>query len=301
MGVNGRMVEVATVPIGLSARRNSALRARALFKSKLLMAEVDYGEHGVEQNAEFPRWDDAFSVGVRLRTELSETSVYGKRFDFRATAGHAHILYLSGVDYVDFSSPRHSVEMVLPRAFMREIAEDLEVPAVTHLGNDACLLVQDRILQRMAARIRPYFDDPKTLDPLYADHFMWAFGIYMMSRYGDLAHRRIRTGGLTTWQERLAKELIEVSLTNGITLEELAQSCGLRVSQFAHAFKRTVGVPPYRWLVRRRIEKAKRIMKFQQVPLAEVAATCGFADQSHLTRTFAAQMGVTPAVWRSHS
>lgn len=292
------MVEVATVPLGLRARGVITLRARALFRSKLLMAEVDYGEHGVEQNAEFPRWEDAFSIGVRYRPEVSETSVHGKRFDFRARAGCTHILYLSAVDYVEFGSPRHSVEMVLSRAFMREIAEDLEVPAVTHLGNDACLLAFDPVIAFMAERIRPYFDDPGALDTLYADSFMWAFGIYMMSRYGDLACWRRRVGGLTAWQERLAKELIEINLIEGITLDALAQCCGLRVSQFAHAFKRSFGVPPYRWLMQRRVSRAKELLKSGNVPLAEVSGLCGFADQSHLTRVFAAHVGATPAVWR---
>lgn len=261
MSVQGRMVEVATVPLGLSARGPLTLRARALFKSRLLMAEVDYGTHGVEQNAEFPRWEDAFSIGVRYRTEVSETSVHGKRFDFEARAGCTHFLYLSGVDFVEFATHRHSIEMVLPRAFMREIAEDLEVPAVTHLGNDACFLAFDPVIARMATSIRPYFDDPVTLDALYADSFMWAFGIYVMRHYGDLADRRPTVGGLTTWQERLAKELIESSLVGGITLEELAQCCGLRVSQFAHAFRRSTGMPPYRWLIRRRVERAKEMLR----------------------------------------
>ncbi|AOR80249.1 hypothetical protein BES08_25365 (plasmid) [Novosphingobium resinovorum] len=301
MVTSGRLVEVATVPLGLSARSMLTLRARALFKSRLLMAEVDYGEHGVEQNAEFPRWEDAFSIGIRYRPEVSETSVHGKRFDFEARAGFAHILYLSAVDFVDFSSGRHSIEMVLPRAFMRQIAEDLEVPAVTHLGNDACFLTFDPVLVSMANRIRPYFDDPDMLDTLYADSFMWAFGIYMMSRYGDLASHRPYVGGLSTWQERLAKELIEINLADGVALEELARCCDLRVSQFAHAFRRSVGLPPYQWLIHRRVTRATDLLRGRRLSLAEIANQCGFADQAHFTRVFHKRVGVAPAVWRKQN
>lgn len=297
MNVVERMVEVATVPIGMSAGKRSNMRARALFKSKLLMAEVDYGYYEVEQNAYFPRWEDAFSIGVRLKPEISETSVEGKRFDFHAGAGHTHFLYLSGVDYVDFSTPRHSIEMVLPRAFMREISDDLEVPQVTHLGNDACLLAADPVIARMARVIQPYFDDPATLDALYADSFMWGLGIYAMSRYGDLKGRRPYVGGLTTWQERLAKELIETSLASGISLSTLASACGLGVSQFAHAFRRSTGKSPYRWLMQRRIDRTCDMLK-TSAPLSEIALACGFADQSHMTRVFKRAMGVTPRSWQ---
>ncbi|MET3709549.1 AraC-like DNA-binding protein [Sphingomonas trueperi] len=275
------------------------LRARALFKSRLLMAEVDYGEHGLELNAQFPRWEDAFSIGVRLRPEISETSVFGKKFDFRARAGHTHILYLSAVDYVDFSSDRHSIEMVLPRAFMREISNDLEVPPVTHLGNDACVVTYDPTLLFLAKRIRPFFDDPEMLDTIYADSFMWAFGIYMMKRYGDLKDHRPILGGLTTWQERLSKELIEAHLGDGLRLEDLAHCCDLRVSQFSHAFKRSVGVPPYQWFVHRRVERAKDLLRGRRMSLAEVANHCGFADQAHFTRVFNKRVGAPPAAWRA--
>jgi AraC-like DNA-binding protein len=261
------------------------------------MAEVDYGDHGHEQNAQFPRWEDAFSIGVRLKSEVSETSVNGKRFDFDAQAGHTHFLYLSAVDYVDFATHRHSIEMVLPRAFMREICEDLEVPVATRLGNDACFLAMDPVLPRLASCMYPYFDDPATLDALYADSFMWCLGIYVMSRYGDLAHKRQMVGGLTTWQERLAKELIETSLSEGLTLADLSGCCGLRVSQFSHAFKRSTGVSPYRWLIQRRISRAKELIQMRRMSLTEIASQLGFADQSHFSRTFVASERMTPSAW----
>lgn len=298
MATFGRLGEVATVPLELSAGSSLTLRARGLVKSRLYMAEIDIGEHGLAQNDEYPQWDDVFTVGIRYREEVSETLVYGQRFDFKAPVGFSHILYLPEVDFVEFSSERHSVEILLPRAFMRQIAEDLEVPAITHLGNDACLLAFDPVLVSLANRIHPYLDDPNMLDTLYADSFMWSFGIYVMSRYGDLASRRSSVGGLTTWQERLAKELIEINLTDGIALEELARCCDLRVSQFAHAFKHSVGVPPHQWLINRRVSRAIDLLRGRSFNLTEIAGQCGFADQAHFSRVFRKRVGVAPAAWR---
>lgn len=290
--------KVATVPLELSTKSALTLRARALVKSRLFMAEIDIGAHGATQNPEYPKWEDAFTVGVRYRPEVSETLVYGKRFEFGSREGFSHIAYLSELDFVEFSTGRVSVEILLPRAFMREIAEDLEVPAVTHLGNDACMLADDPILFGLANRMRPYLDDPHMLDTLHADSFMWSFGIYLMSRYGDLASRRPRIGGLSTWQERLARELIEINLVDGIPLEELARCCDLRVSQFAHAFKHSVGVPPHQWLIQRRVSRATDLLRADQLNLAEIASQCGFADQAHFTRVFRKQVGAAPAAWR---
>ncbi|UIY31505.1 AraC family transcriptional regulator (plasmid) [Neorhizobium galegae] len=104
--------------------------------------------------------------------------------------------------------------------------------------------------------------------------------------------------GLSTWQERLAKDVIETSLVGGIGLAELAQLCGLRTSQFAHGFKRSTGIAPYEWLLRRRIERAKESLLWGS-KLSEVAVACGFADESHLTRMFRRVVGVAPGAWRT--
>ncbi len=115
---------------------------------------------------------------------------------------------------------------------------------------------------------------------------------------GDLRTPRRQVGGLSLWQERLAKEMMEGGLAHRISLSDVAGSCGLRTSQFSHAFKRSVGVPPYAWLLERRVARAKLLIARGDCPLAEIAQLCGFADQSHLTRVFSRLVGTTPAAWR---
>ena len=112
----------------------------------------------------------------------------------------------------------------------------------------------------------------------------------------NLRTSRPKVGGLTRWQERLAKEVIDRTLVEGIGMTELASRCGLRTSQFAHGFKRSTGISPYQWLVRRRIELAKELI-IRGVHLPEVALACGFADQSHMIRTFRRIVGTTPGAW----
>lgn len=90
------------------------------------------------------------------------------------------------------------MEILLKRSFMREIADDLAVPHVSHPGRSLFHVEGDPVLFNLGLRIYPYFDAPETLDPLLADHFMWVFGIYVCARYGDLTIRRPVVGGLTT-------------------------------------------------------------------------------------------------------
>jgi len=291
-------IKVPAVALDFAAKGPLTLRVRSLVRSRLRMIEVDYGENGAGNHAEFPQLEDTYLIGVRCKAEVSRTSVGGTIFDYSSPSGYTHFLWLSGVDFVELNTPSFTIELLLPRAFMREVAEDLEVPAVTRLGDDPCFIRPDLAIPRMARRLQPYLDDPEALDTLYADSFMWALGLYVMRHYGGLADRRPMLGGLTSWQERVAKELIEAHLASGIMLEELALWCGLRVSQFSHAFKRSTGVPPYRWLMQRRVARAKELMRLGRASLAQVSVECGFADQGHFSRTFTALNGVTPAAWR---
>jgi AraC-like DNA-binding protein len=81
------------------------------------------------------------------------------------------------------------------------------------------------------------------------------------------------------------------------TLEALARDLGVHPSHLVRVFRREYGLPPHRYLVGRRLDRARRLL-LDGVPIAEVAAATGFHDQSHLTRHFRALLGTTPGRFR---
>lgn len=296
--MNLNRADIGTVPIALG-RSEMRLSVRGLSKSRLISAHIRYGNAGPGGGASFPRWNDAYSIGAIFQDQQSEIVVDRTTYSVFRQKHTTQLLYVSEVDHVDFSSPRHGVETLLTREFINEIADDLEVPRVTRIGTGIQSITEDAALRKLALRMYPMFDEPESLDPLHADHFMWALGVYVCANHGDLQVKRKHPGGLTTWQERLAKDLIEFSLVGGIGLAELATFCGLGTSQFARAFKRSVGEAPYQWLQRRRIARAEDLLVNTRMSLADVALQCGFADQSHLTRTFSRHTGTAPGAWRA--
>ena len=105
-------------------------------------------------------------------------------------------------------------------------------------------------------------------------------------------------GGLAPWQERRTKEFVLAHLNRNISLDELAAECQLSASHFARAFRKSVGLPPHQWLLERRVDRAKDLLRTRSVAIAEVGLACGFGDQSHFTRTFSRFVGQSPAAWR---
>ncbi len=81
-----------------------------------------------------------------------------------------------------------------------------------------------------------------------------------------------------------------------LSVPELAREAGLSTAYFAAVFREETGLAPHDWLIARRIDKAKALLGRGESPAAVAAAT-GFADQAHLTRTFRARTGETPAAF----
>ncbi|MGO9852079.1 MAG: helix-turn-helix transcriptional regulator [Steroidobacteraceae bacterium] len=81
-------------------------------------------------------------------------------------------------------------------------------------------------------------------------------------------------------------------------IEALASHAGLSVHHFARAFKQRVGVPPHRYLLEQRIQKAAELLKATEEPLASIALSVGFADQSHFSRSFHWLEGQTSSQFR---
>jgi AraC-like DNA-binding protein len=97
---------------------------------------------------------------------------------------------------------------------------------------------------------------------------------------------------------RRATEFLEANLQGNISLDSVAAECELSVSHFARSFQKTFGQPPYRWLIKRRVEMAKTYLTHSDLPLADIALRCGFADQSALNKSFRRFLKRSPGKWR---
>jgi len=116
------------------------------------------------------------------------------------------------------------------------------------------------------------------------------------SRHGNgRGDRVVFDVGVRVVRDRLADDP-----RNGPSLDELARATGLSRYQVLRRFRATFGLPPHAWLLSRRAERARRLIR-DGAALTAAALDSGFADQSHMTRTFARFYGYTPGQWRRAS
>ena len=127
---------------------------------------------------------------------------------------------------------------------------------------------------------------------------MLGLGAHFAQAYGGMTRSVLRQGGLAPWQESRAKEYIAANLSQQISLQDIADACGLSLAHFSRAFKTSVGMTPHNWLQTCRIAKAKHLLLSARLDLADIALECGFADQGHFTRIFSRLNGAAPGAWR---
>lgn len=107
-----------------------------------------------------------------------------------------------------------------------------------------------------------------------------------------------RTGCLSASQEKLLRDYIEDHLALDISLEELSQLVQLSRFHLTRRFKSTFGVPPYRYIIERRVAVGRRLLKETTLTVAEVAEAVGFSSSALFIRTFRETVGTTPLVFR---
>jgi AraC family transcriptional regulator len=116
----------------------------------------------------------------------------------------------------------------------------------------------------------------------------------------EISRARATGPRLTAWQRRRVLEHIETRLAKPLKNRELAAVLGYSEFHFNVAFRNALGHAPHEYLIRRRIERAQQLMLATDLPLCQIAAECGLADQSHLSRLFRRVVGETPAAWRKN-
>jgi len=196
----------------------------------------------------------------------------------------------------DIRDPFHSIMVRVPRQSLDDAAE---AAGIDELRCPEGIGMNDPVIAHLMASIRLAIERPGEASSLFVDHVAAALMHHVARVYGGmrLAQDRPR-GGLSPSQERRARELLTSNLAADLTLEQVAREFGMSVRHFGRAFRQSLGMPPHRWLLQRRVERAQELMRSTGRTLSAIAAECGFADQSHFTRVFTAMVGVSPGQWR---
>ncbi len=282
------------------AQNAPSLTTRVLQKSTLSVTELRCDQPNFGRSAGMP-WDDAYLVALQLRA-CPDHDLY---FDGRLTRpenyaeGVTSIYDLRRDPVADIRDPYHCLMFYLPRTALDVMASEAGASPLGDLRHKPGVSVEDPVIRHLLSSLLPVMKEPQRANSLFLDHVVLAVTAHLACHYAGMnASAGIPRGGLAPWAERRAKELMNASLSEELPLSRLAAECGLSVRHFARGFRSSTGMSPHRWLLNRRVERAKQLLSTRALSLADVAIFCGFADQSHFTRAFTALVGLSPGKWR---
>ncbi|MBM3821353.1 MAG: helix-turn-helix domain-containing protein [Verrucomicrobia bacterium] len=156
--------------------------------------------------------------------------------------------------------------------------------------------VEDPLLSALIVTLKQEVESGNLRGRACAEALATAIAFQIVRRFAttrDAQPREVK-GGLARYQLRKALDFIHAHLKEDISLAVLASQVKMSAFHFARSFKQSTGLPPHKYIVRCRIEKAKEIMIAQVMPLADVAQAVGFCDQSHFTFHFKKAYGLPP-------
>jgi AraC family transcriptional regulator len=191
------------------------------------------------------------------------------------------------------------------------------------------MLLTDRFVRRVAQEagadpdrfeIAPFFDTP---DPhiervglsllsemenwglggeLFAESLANVLALHLVRHHSSLGRRSKRMtergGGFSRRALGRATDYVNDNLSRKLTLAEMAGAARMSPYHFARSFKAATGLSPHRYVIQRRVERAKALLADTNLTIFEVAKAVGFANQSHLAFHVRRLLGVSPKTLR---
>jgi AraC family transcriptional regulator len=142
--------------------------------------------------------------------------------------------------------------------------------------------------------------EPGFRDRILVDALNTALAVQITQRFVDPSKIALApSNGLSRDRLKRVQDYIEAHLDDRLTLTELAGVACLSAYHFSRSFKQATGVGLHHYVMQRRLERAKTLLRRTRQPLALIALEAGFADQSHLNSVFRREIGVTPSQFRA--
>lgn len=160
--------------------------------------------------------------------------------------------------------------------------------------------VLDPLLEQLAITIAAALRDGSVEDGVYVDTLAQMMAAHL-ARYHSRRSRPIRTQGpkdIAGWKMRRLIEFIEENLDRDLSLEAMAGEIVVSPLYLPRVFKAAFGQSPHQYVLRRRIERARKLLIGTDLPIVDVALSTGFSSQSHLSNWFLRLVGISPAEYR---
>lgn len=159
---------------------------------------------------------------------------------------------------------------------------------------------KDPLLKHLLVKCIEGMQGDSSLDHLYIESLINTLILHIYKNYS--AQKKgvpACVGGLSPYQLRCTIDYVETHLGQEIKLADIAELLGMSQYHFCRLFRQSMGFSPYQYVIQKRVEQAKKMLRqLQNTSIAAIALECGFSSQSSLCKHFRNLTGVTPKAYR---
>ncbi|RFP15822.1 MULTISPECIES: AraC family transcriptional regulator [unclassified Duganella] len=202
-------------------------------------------------------------------------------------AGHAHT--------AAWTADAQLTSITVKPAFLRSLAQ-----ANGHHGYEIAphYASVDPFMWHMARSIEQQMRNRRELEQSYLESVAIVIGQHLLSTYSDTPAPSPAPGGLPRYKIRRAVDYIRAHHQDDIGFKDIAGQLDMSPYHFARMFKQSTRESPHQFIMRCRIESAKKMLIESDKSIADIAFEVGYKSQSYFTTRFALLVGMTPAAFR---
>ena len=183
--------------------------------------------------------------------------------------------------------------------FLTRVAEQTECLNPARIELRPIVIGRDPIIEQIARSFLGEMQTEGLGGRLYSETLATQLAIHLLRQYCafDIKLKQYN-GGLSPRKLQTVIDYIETNLEEKIGLDALAKITQTSPYHFSRLFKQSTGITPYQYVIQQRIELGKQLLKKEELPIAEIAIMCGFANQSSFATAFRRLVGITPRNYR---
>jgi AraC family transcriptional regulator len=245
-------------------------------------------------------------VGIVVRGSdegLVTYKVGGSRWSARPTTGSIWLKPIGGkYDEAHIRHPKvEALHLYVPSVAFARLSDDYNLPAVPELSIRYSCGVRDEVINQIGLSVLSEMTCPTAAGRMLVETSSLLLAARLVHRHSETGLVRPPIPSRHRLDDRRLRRVlayVEQHLAEDITVADLADVAYLSIFHFTRAFAATMGVPPHRYVSRRRLESAKTMIATGRASLCEIAFDCRFSSQSSFTRAFRRATGMTPAEYR---
>jgi AraC family transcriptional regulator len=246
-----------------------------------------------------PAMRDFIVIAYRHGTTRMQRRFDGAWTKTRCEPGDISLLTRSQNSHWHWTDDIEVNHVYLSEQLVSNVASEVMGRSVADVQLHDVLKTQDATVTSIVGAIAQEAEQKSVGGALYVESLGTMLAVHMLRHYASVTFRE--EGGkqrLSPQQAKRIVEYIDSRLPEALGLDALAEVTGLGVWSFSRRFRETFGRAPHAYVIDRRVECAQHLLTQGTMPVKEVASTCGFADQAHMTRVFQLRLHTTPAAFR---